>query len=271
MAIFEVKLNNQIIQSQRTFQFNITPVFSYFGAFADVTNIVANTGNGQYTFSDFDLTQQINTGYCSGRVNFGGWSIIIVYEDQSLPLNQVNIYDGFQGVPNSNSSFIQINLSNLNVIDNQGAKIGFLAWEGDKGLALNETLRINGNIISNPPLNPPTNAFNGTNSFTGDSNFYNMDLDVYNIQNNINIGDDSALIELTSSSDIIVINNVVTVLNSELPEPSPEITNISGECNSREIEVDYTIYNTNATDFLPANTLISFFLLMDNLSIKLRL
>jgi hypothetical protein len=43
--------------------------------------------------------------------------------------------------------------------------------------------------ISNLPLNPVDNAFNGKHySFTGSTSLYNMDLDVYNIQNNINIG-----------------------------------------------------------------------------------
>jgi hypothetical protein len=57
-----------------------------------------------------------------------------------------------------------------------------------------KTLRVNGNPLSNPPLNPVNNAFNGTNSFTGSNTLYNMDLDVYNIQNNIKIGDTSAKI-----------------------------------------------------------------------------
>jgi hypothetical protein len=60
------------------------------------------------------------------------------------------------------------------------------------------------------------NAFNGTNSFTG-STLYNMDLDVYNIQNN-NIGDTSAQIQLTSGQDFVMINAIVTKLNSQLPD-----------------------------------------------------
>jgi hypothetical protein len=36
---------------------------------------------------------------------------------------------------------------------------------------------------------------------------YNMDLDVYNIQNNINIGDTSAQIQLTSGQDFVMINH----------------------------------------------------------------
>ena len=78
-------------------------------------------------------------------------------------------------------------------MDTNGAKIGFIAWEGDAGLAVNEVLQMNGITLSNPPLNPANNAFNGTNSFTNDSNLYNMDIDVYPIENTINVGDASAL------------------------------------------------------------------------------
>jgi hypothetical protein len=63
-------------------------------------------------------------------------------------------------VPNE----INITLNSLNVIDNEDARIGFVAWEGDQFISVNETLRVNGNPLSNPPLNPVNNAFNGTNS-----------------------------------------------------------------------------------------------------------
>ena len=52
---------------------------------------------------------------------------------------------------------------------------------------IEESLSINGYVLSNPPLNPSTNAFNGTNSFTGESNLHNMDIDVYDIQNTITV------------------------------------------------------------------------------------
>ena len=93
-------------------------------------------------------------------------------------MNQINIYDGLEAVPDA----ITIELDNLNVLDVEGAKIGFIAWEGDLSLSINESLRMNGYLLSNPPLNPATNAFNGTNSFTGNSGMHNMDIDVYDIQ-----------------------------------------------------------------------------------------
>ena len=127
----------------------------FYGAFADVTGILNNFGNGTYTVSNFDLTGNIFPGspYCNNQTDFGGWTITVVYQDNSLPLNQVNLFDGFESVSQFNNN-LTIQLTTLNVMDNMGAKIGFLAWEGDASLAVNETLRINGNILSNPPLNP---------------------------------------------------------------------------------------------------------------------
>lgn len=257
---FQVELNNVPITATRTFSHITDPQHEYFSAFVDVTSQIISEGNTTYTLSELDLTSIIDnfSPYCDNRTNFAGWSIIIVYEDPNLPLNQLSIYDGLEAV-GTNSNFLTFTLNNLNVIDNIGAKIGFLAWEGDASLAIQESLEINGNLISNPPLNPVTNAFNGTNSFTLSSTLYNMDIDVYNIENNISIGDTSAIISLTSGQDFVMINNVVTVLNSQLPDATPIIDLVQTQCNSRIIELDYTIANFNSTDILPANTSINFY------------
>jgi len=263
---FEVELNGSPITSERNFSYIFTATsgntYEYFAAFADVTNIITTTGNANYTLSELDLTEVIPL-YCNpigNSTNFGGWAITVIYEDASLPLNQVNIFDGLEGVSATNT-VITIELNNLNVLDNEGAKIGFLAWEGDSTLANNETLRVNGNTISNPPLNPADNAFNSTNSFTNSSELYNMDIDFYNIENNISPGDTSATITLTSNQDLVMINNIVTVLNSELPDATIKIdeATVPDECGNRVIEIDYTVYNLNSTDELPSNTPIAFY------------
>lgn len=250
----DVKLNNQNISAQRSFSLIQNQIgLPFFSAFADITPIVKSTGNGVYTFSDLDLTAVIAT-YCTNGTNFGGWAIVIVYKNNSLPLNQLNVYDGLQSVPNE----INITLNNLNVIDNKDAEIGFVAWEGDKNISVNESLRINGNLIGNPPLNPVNNAFNGTNSFTGAADLYNMDLDVYNIQNNINIGDSTAKIQLTSGQDFVMINAIVTKLNSQLPDATTRF-NAQLECNSRRIIANYEVSNLNSTNPLPAAIPISIY------------
>ncbi|RXR23510.1 T9SS type B sorting domain-containing protein [Flavobacterium stagni] len=254
-----VSLNNQTVTATRLFSnINSSSGLPYFSAFADVTALLQTTGNGIYTLADLDISNELITqpGYCLNRTNFAGWALVIVYSDPTLPINQVNIYDGLQSIPSS----ININLTNLNVVDNVGAKIGFVAWEGDSNLAVNESLRINGNLLSNPPLNPATNAFNGTNSITGSSTMYNMDLDIYSIQNNIQIGDTSALIQLTSGQDMVLMNVIVTTFNSQLPDAVIQIDSVDQSCDSRDITVHYTVSNPNATDPLPAQTPIAFYI-----------
>ncbi|MEO1033295.1 MAG: gliding motility-associated C-terminal domain-containing protein [Bacteroidota bacterium] len=257
---FDIMLNGIEVNAERTFSDSLDSVRVFFAAYADVTDIITSQGNGTYTISDFDLTNVI-TPYCPSGTNFGGWAITIIYEDDGLPLNQLNVYDGLQSVP----TFLSITLDNLNVLDNEDAKIGFIAWEGDSALAVNEQLTINGNVISNLPLNPANNAFNGTNSFTGSNNLYNMDIDVYNIQDNINIGDTSATITLTSGQDFVMINNIITVLNSQLPDATIDINDYIVNCGDNSVELLYTVNNFNSTSNLVANTPIAFYL--DNLLI----
>ncbi len=257
-----VSLQGNTVTSQRTFlaEFNGLP---YFAAFADVTSIIQTFGNADYTLSNLDLLEAIQP-YCSSNggtgTNFGGWAVFVIYEEASLPLNQVVIFDGLEGVSSQNFE-IDITLNNLNVVDVTGAKIGFLAWEGDRSLAIEETLQVNNNIISNPPLNPADNAFNSTNSFTNYNGLYNMDIDFFNIENYINTGDTSAAIKLTSGQDFVMVNNIITVLNTELPDATIEIAQpIAGlGCGSRLLNLNYTVSNVNSSAVLPANTPIAFY------------
>ena len=242
---------------------------TYFSCFADVTDFVVLQGNAVYQLSDLDIsaTLQNNPGYCENRTNFAGWAMYVVYEDESLPLNQINLFQGLE-IINRNVQETTIPLENLNVIDNENAKIGFLAWEGDNALNYGETLSINGNVLSNPPLNLANNAFNGTNTFTNSNTFYNGDLDVYEIQNNIQIGDTEAVIKLTTGgldangvfqADLIILNNIITVLNSQLPDATIVLDDYAQTCVSLQVEVSYTVFNTNSTDVLPAHTPIAFY------------
>lgn len=270
----EVTLNGTPISSEEIYTVTYSDVFNgqleYFSCYADITDLVLNDGNGTYVFSDMDISADLmsNPGYCNNRTNFGGWSIYVIYQNDNLPLNQVNLYQGLE-IINRNVQEKEIILNNIDVIDNEGAKIGFLAWEGDNSLNYGESLSINDNIISNPPLNLADNAFNGTNTFANSTTFYNADLDVYDLENNISIGDTSVSIKLTTgginenggfSADLIILNNIITVLNSQLPDATIEVNDYIVNCGDNSIELFYTVNNFNSTDILPANTPIAFYL-----------
>ena len=255
---FTVSLNEATIAAERTFyyeRYRNGNLNQYFSAFADVTTLVQSTGAGLYTLSDLDISDVLayyhNQG---GRTNFAGWSLLLIIENDDLPLNQINIYDGLQAVPDE----INIQLDNLNVVDKIGAKLGFIAWEGDSNNAENERLKINGSALSNA-LNPPDNAFNGTNTFTNSYELYNMDLDVYDIQDFITIATDTINISLTSDQDLVLINALVSKLNNQLPDATITIDSVVTSCGSRQIMATYTVYNSNSTDFLPSNVPIRIF------------
>lgn len=270
----EVSLNGINIIAEDTYNTIFTDTgfgdLNYFACYTDVTNQILTEGNIVYELSNLDISQTLadNPGHCARRTNFAGWSLYVIYENSSLPLNQVNLFQGLE-IINRNVQEKTIFLNNVNVLDNDNAKIGFLAWEGDDALNFGESLSVNGNIISNPPLNAADNAFNGTNSFTNATNFYNCDLDVYSIENNISIGDTQVEIKLTTGAidpntgnlraDLILINNIITVLNSQLPDATVSIDNTPVDCGNRNLIIDYTVNNFNSTEPLPANTPIAIY------------
>ncbi|HIN98233.1 MAG TPA: hypothetical protein EYN07_03225, partial [Flavobacteriaceae bacterium] len=253
---FDVRLNGSPVSADRTFSLTSGAGQTYFGAYADVTPLI--TGSGLYNVSDLDLTAAIIPA-CNNTTNFGGWSIIVIYEDPSLPLNQISLFDGLDYV-SGNQPSLEITLTNIEVSTDKLAKIGFLAWEGDRGIANNETLLIEGVLIDNPPLNPGNNAFNGTNSYTGSDQLYNMDLDVYDLGGIVMPGDTEITINLTSSQDFVMVHNLITSVNSEIPDATIVIDNLGVLCQNRDINVNYTVFNVNSTAFLPANTPIAFYI-----------
>ena len=254
---YQVTLNGTNVNAERTF-LNDDIGIPYFGASADVTAIVLANGNGNYTLSNLDLTDNIGS-YCGNGTDFGGWSIVIIYEDEdNLALNQISLFDGFE-VVSGGTPDITITLGPLDVASDLLAKIGFLAWEGDAGLNNGENLIINGTQISDPPLNPANNQFNGTNSYTGSSELWNMDLDVYNLEGLVDPGDTEIIIDVGSDQDLVIIHNIITSVNSELPDASIIFEPIEFICNNT-VDLNYTVFNVNSTGELPAGVPIKFYL-----------
>ncbi|EDM42817.1 hypothetical protein SCB49_01814, partial [unidentified eubacterium SCB49] len=259
---FDVSLNGAGVSATRTFSTIFDPGgqnLEFFAAYADVTALVNLTGEGTYTFADLTIPDNILQNYCNNRTNFAGWAIYVIYEDLTLTQNQVNLYDGLVSVNQVNTS-LSITIDNIEIASDVLSRIGFLAWEGDLNAAQGETLVVEGVPISNPPLNPASNCFNSTNSFTGDSDLWNMDLDYYSLEGIVFPGATQIQIDLTSTQDLVLINNIITVVNSENPDATIEIDNVGVLCDNNDLEVTYTVYNVNSTDVLPPDTPIAFYL-----------
>jgi len=135
--------------------------FTQFQGYADITDFIKANGAGTYQVGNVPLS----TGAVDNGGNHGGWSIVVVYENPSLPFNSIRVYDGFQVVYNGgNDTTSTITLTGLNVpstpLQSSDARMGVTVWEGDANLP-GDFLNINGQIFFNA-TNPPFNPWNGT-------------------------------------------------------------------------------------------------------------
>ncbi|WP_151894503.1 CARDB domain-containing protein, partial [Patiriisocius marinistellae] len=251
---FSVALNGIPVTATRTFLISGGFFANPFSGFADVTAIVQAEGNGTYTFSELESPPENYNGASS----FAGWSVVVVYEDLSSTQNQVSIYDGFDYL--SEEIDVNFTLNSLDIASTNSAKISFLTWEGDMNdpTVSMESLSVNGMRMSNA-LNPINQVFNGTNGFSNNPNNYQMDLDLFDVGAAVNTGDTSVDVALTTTLDVIAINHVITVFNSEVPDASIEIDGIGVLCENNDIDVNYTVLNINSTEDLPPGVPIAFY------------
>lgn len=140
--------------------------YTRYQAFADITSFIQTAGPGTFSVGNAPLS----VGSIDNGGNYGGWCIVIVYENPSLSFNSIRLYDGFQQVfDNGNPLTTSVTLTGLNVpstpLTAGDAKMGAVTWEGDANL-VGDFLKINGNTFSNS-INPADNPWNGTISDNG--------------------------------------------------------------------------------------------------------
>ncbi|MFM6994526.1 MAG: PKD domain-containing protein [Sediminibacterium sp.] len=237
---------------------SIPPSFPFFSAVKDITNYVQSFGNGLYQISNFNLSS-ILLNYYSNAVQFAGWNIIIVYSNPTLPNKQLNIYDGLQYVIGNSINTVNIPINNLNVTNTSGAKMTYIVYNGSPNFYSGEVAKFNGQNLTNA-LNPVNNPYNGSNSFTGSTSNWNMDVDSYDISNFISVGNTSATITMSTNA-LRFLSNVITSIQSELPDATISLDSITGQdiCQNHDLTLDYTVYNINSNDTLLAGTPVSVF------------
>ncbi len=110
-----------------------------YAAYADVTSFVRDKGLGTYTVADMALRE----GNGSSVGYYGGWALIVVYENSKMNWRDVTIFDGYAFVQENNNGGWQ-----EHIVDVQGyqaaqtgavnVKIGIVAGEGDRGVGGSE-------------------------------------------------------------------------------------------------------------------------------------
>ena len=261
--------------------------FYFYQAYTDITTLVKQQGAGTYTVADAVLSK--GTGGDYG--NYGGWSIVVVYENPLLSFSSIRLYDGFQQIyTGGGTTTTDIELTGLNVPSTPllatDAQMGIITWEGDARYN-GDLLKLNNQLVSNA-LNPADNIMNGTitrngvhvSSKTPDfTDQMGIDIDVFNVGTGYGIlpNASAGTLQFGTNQDQFFSGVVSFVI--KMKDPAIHITKTVSEAGGNKIAetgevLTYTFKGSNTgsgnanelvlTDTLPAN--ISF--LPNSLKVK---
>ena len=217
---------------------------NYFSARADVSNRI--TGSGIYSVSG--LTFDTNQAYCDVANVYGGWALLVVYENANEPLRVVNLFDGFRDYWGSS---ITLTPSNFIVSDNPSLKQGrhgHITWEGDTGNSqtlngVSEALIFNGSNLTGTG-NPAGNQFNSYSNSTS-SNTSGVDLDVYQIGNFLQAGQTSVTTTYSSGQDRVFLSaEIISIPNEAVSDLAVDIQSFD-TLVSRGSDITYSLSVTN--------------------------
>lgn len=142
-----------------------------YAAYADVTNYVKQRGVGEYWVADV----AVNTGDGGSVGYFGGWALVVVYENTKMEWRDVTIFDGYgyisKASATANGGSFLLPVKGFKARQNGPVKVkmGFLAGEGDRSIT-GDYFRI---------WNQTTSSFqNLTHSGNTATNFFNSNINV---------------------------------------------------------------------------------------------
>ncbi|MBG47998.1 MAG: sodium:calcium exchanger [Pseudozobellia sp.] len=234
-----VTFEGQQVTAERIYESGLNfngDILTFYGYVSDVTSILEGIGVANLGTTTFDVTDlEINSGFpfCDYQTVLGGWSLMVFYEDASLPASNINLYEGFDGLSNASTSFT---LDSFFAIAGTGAKASFLSWEGDATLDGNSEGTTNPNgerlsitnqagfnfTLSGDGGQTGNNAYNST-AFdntqvpnVNNGSLYGVDWDTFDIASYIAPTDTQVTANVDVGQDFVVSNAVVIKVPSNL-------------------------------------------------------
>lgn len=240
-------------------QYAISGSDKVYQAFVDIKSLLNTSGTTTYTVADLP----VSTGAIGSGGSYGGWGIVIVYENSTLPYKSVRVYDGYLQVYSGGSSTTQsITLSGLNVPNNtlaaDDASFTTMAWEGDANLSASvsnpagDFIKINGNTFSNA-VNPATNMWNGSISKNG--TLVTSRNPAYSNQMGIDI--DEAQIGV-GFGILPNANDVTITFGTEADQYFPTVLGFAISMKDPSILIDKNVSDANGNGFVEPNEVLTY-------------
>lgn len=177
-----------------------------YQASADITDLVRGSGSGMYTVA------QLNVAMGKSKAGaWGGWTIVVAYENRNEPLRKLSLWDGFDTLDAKKGR--EVRLKGLTIPPRASGHAGFLAYDGDGKSPGNSFMFSTGDGAGTPlsnPENPADNVLNSTISEPGEApaarepayaNTLGYDSDVFDLAPALRRGGDQAAVRLVSHRD----------------------------------------------------------------------
>ncbi|MDH6623495.1 hypothetical protein M2271_001282 [Streptomyces sp. LBL] len=190
-----------------------------FQASANVTRLVRDSKPGLYTVA------QVNVAKGRSRAGaWGGWTLVVAYENRAQPLRRLALWDGFDALHSRNSKDSKTGLGlgrfGLRFPAGAGGRAGLVTYDGDRGLS-GESLRLTTTrraagaertavTALTGPANPRGDVLNSTISQPGTfqpkrvpayANTLGYDSDVFDLAPALRHGGNRLAFRLTSPKD----------------------------------------------------------------------
>ena len=174
--------------------------FMYAG-YAEVTDYVKQYGIGSYAVADIALAE----GDGGGTGFFGGWSMVVVYENSKMTWRDVTVFDGYAYVAGSTTISHELPVSGFNTAQSGiiQMKLGIVAGEGDNN--------ITGDYFEIRPHANPNSWFKLSHAGSASGNFFNSSIQTGGNVRNPNLlnnsGMDIAMFNIPNANNLIIANN----------------------------------------------------------------
>ena len=217
-----------------------------YSAYAEVTDYVKQYGIGEYFVADMALRE----GNVDGTGFYGGWGMVIVYENSKMKWRDITVFDGHAFIrrPNFGEISETLNVSGFNAVQNGNVnlKLGLMAGEGDIAFT-GDYFRIerrNTGVYDNlsHSNNSATNFFNSSIVTGGNArnpNYQNntgVDIAMFEVDNGNNDSNPSndnqyitnnqtsTSFKYGSAQDTYIIFNITFSVDAYIPEPEVILT-----------------------------------------------
>jgi uncharacterized repeat protein (TIGR01451 family) len=243
-----------------------------YQGFVEVTTQVQAAGNGAYWAADITADNgQDSTGF------YAGWSLVVVYQNNSQPLRNLTVFDGFASVSNGNNVTTTATGLLTPASGTFNAYVGTVTYEGDQGITgdnfqvTNTTTNVTTTISD--ALNPSTNFFNSSISALGTRisaknpdyvNQLGFDVDTVSVASaNTALGNSATSVRLTfnSTGDLYFPGVLAFAVDVFRPQVEGNITKTVTDLNGGSVnpgdQLEYTIMVSNTGNDGATNSIVT--------------